>query len=113
MDIIDRIEMYTEAAKVKSLLKHKIKKKVKKHGYLSTSMLTKKEKEQLKKKNEAYKVEQNPKDKLWYVVGDIKQGSKTYWMPVSKGYKNKKEAEAFAKKQPKADKAAKKLVGGV
>lgn len=49
MDIVDRLDIYE--AEVKSLLKHKIKKKVKKHGYLSTSMLTKKEKEQLKKGN--------------------------------------------------------------
>lgn len=46
MDITDKLEVFE---KVESLLKHKIKKKKKEHGYLSTSMLTKKEKEQLKK----------------------------------------------------------------
>jgi len=46
MDIVEKLQVIE---KVESLLKHKIKKKVEKHGYLSTSMLTKKEKEQLKK----------------------------------------------------------------
>lgn len=49
MDIIDRLEMYSEAEKVKSLLKHKMKKLKDKHGYVGTSMLSKKEKDQLKK----------------------------------------------------------------
>jgi hypothetical protein len=49
MDIIDKLEVF-EKAEVKSLLKHKIEKKKKEHGYLSTSMLTKKEKDQLKGK---------------------------------------------------------------
>jgi hypothetical protein len=57
--------------------------------------------------NEAYKVAQNPSDKLWYALGSVGK----YWMPVSSGYKSKKEAEKFAEKQPKADKAARKLVG--
>jgi len=58
--------------------------------------------------NEAkYKVAQNPSDKLWYALGDIRSGGKSYWMPVSSGYKSKKEAESFSKKQPSADKAAK------
>lgn len=48
MDITKKIEVFE--AEVKSLLKHKIEKKKKEHGYLSTSMLTKKEKDQLKGK---------------------------------------------------------------
>lgn len=44
--------MVDTMAEVKSLLKHKIKKLEKQHGYVSTSMLTKKEKDQLRKKNE-------------------------------------------------------------
>ena len=56
--------------------------------------------------NEAYKVAQNPSDKKWYALGSVGK----YWMPVSSGYKSKKEAEAFAKKQPLADKDAKKLM---
>ena len=55
---------------------------------------------------EAYKVSQNPSDKLWYALGSVGK----YWMPVSSGYKSKKQAEDFAKKQPLADKAAKKLI---
>lgn len=46
MDIVDKLDVIE--AEVKSLLKHKVKKLKKKHGYVSTSMLTKKEKEQLK-----------------------------------------------------------------
>jgi len=56
--------------------------------------------------DEAYKVAQNPSDKLWYALGSVGK----YWMPISSGYKSKKEAEGFAKKQPMADKAAKKLM---
>jgi len=48
MDIIEKLEVF-EKAEVKSLLKHKMKKKKKEHGYLSTSMFTKKEKDQMKK----------------------------------------------------------------
>jgi hypothetical protein len=47
MDIIDKLQVIE---KVESLLKHKVKKLKKQHGYVSTSMLTKKEKEQLKGK---------------------------------------------------------------
>ena len=46
MDIIDKLKVI----EAESLLKHKIKKLKDKHGYVSTSMLTKKEKEQLKGK---------------------------------------------------------------
>ena len=46
MDITDKLQVIE---KVESLLKHKVKKLKDKHGYLSTSMLSKKEKEQLKK----------------------------------------------------------------
>ena len=46
MDIVEKLQVIE---KVESLLKHKVKKLEKKHGYVSTSMLTKKEKEQLKK----------------------------------------------------------------
>lgn len=58
---------------------------------------------------ETYKVKKSPEDGLWYALGYTGK----HWMPVSSGYKSKKEAEAFAKKQPKADKAAKKLVATV
>lgn len=55
---------------------------------------------------EAYKVAQNPSDKLWYALGSVGK----YWMPVSSGYKSKTQAEAYSKKQPMANKAAKKLM---
>jgi len=55
--------------------------------------------------SEAYKVAQNPSDKLWYALGSVGK----YWMPVSSGYKNKKEAEKFAEKQPKVDRKARGL----
>jgi len=64
MDIVDRLDMYEAEAKswggalakkhlpkkVHSLLKKKLEKLEKEHGYVSTSMLTKKEREQLEKK---------------------------------------------------------------
>lgn len=55
------------------------------------------------KLNEVYKVAQNPDDKLWYVLGSVGK----HWMPVSDGFKSKKEAEKYAKIQPKVDKLAK------
>jgi hypothetical protein len=61
--------------------------------------------------NEAYKVAQNPSDKLWYVLGDLK-GTK-YWMPVSSGFKSKAQADKYAKKQPASDQAAKSELAGV
>ena len=54
---------------------------------------------------EKYVVKQNPSDKLWYVLGNVGK----YFMPVSSGYKSKAQADAYAKKQPKADAAAKNL----
>jgi len=58
MDIVDKLDVFE--AEVKSLLKHKMKKLKDKHGYVSTSMLTKKEKEQLKKNEGGFKKSQNP-----------------------------------------------------
>ena len=63
-----------------------------------------KEDKKKKKVDEAYKVAQNPQDKLWYALGSVGK----YWMPVSSGYKNKNEAEKFAKGQSTVDQAAKK-----
>jgi len=59
-----------------------------------------------------YEVARGPVDKLWYVLGRVegKGTSKTYYIPVSRGYKSKKEARAFLKKQPLADKEAKGLM---
>ena len=63
MDVVDRLDMYEAEAKswggalaqkhipkkVHSLLKKKIEKLRKEHGYVSMTMLTKKEREQLEK----------------------------------------------------------------
>lgn len=51
-----------------------------------------------------YSIAKNPEDKLWYALGTVGGG---VWLTVSSGYKTKKEAKAFIKKQPLADKAAK------
>lgn len=47
-----KFKKYIDEAKVVNLLQKKIDKLRKKHGYFSSSMLTKKELEQLKKENE-------------------------------------------------------------
>ena len=60
-------------------------------------------------KEEKYIVKQNPSDKLWYALGRAGK----YLMPVSSGYKSRAEAEAFAKKQPMADRAAKQEIAGI
>jgi hypothetical protein len=50
-----------------------------------------------------YKVAQNPKDHLWYVVGNCGDG---YWMPVSDGFVKRSEAIVLISHQIQADKAA-------
>jgi hypothetical protein len=62
-----------------------------------------------------YKVAQHPKDKKFYVVGHIrsKGSQKGYWMPVSDGYAKKEDAEKWAKKQPLADRDARRLVASI
>jgi hypothetical protein len=55
-----------------------------------------------------YKIAKSPIDKLWYAIGSIKRNSKTYWIPISDGYRTKKEASLYAKKQSKVDLVAKK-----
>jgi hypothetical protein len=56
-------------------------------------------------------VAQNPNDKLWYVVGNTgKVKGKTYYMPISNGYRDKKEAEKQMAHQKLADKDAKNIV---
>ena len=57
-----------------------------------------------------YIIEKNPRDKLWYVMGHV--GS-NQWMPISKGFKDKKKAEKWRKLQPAADKASRKTAGEV
>ena len=59
-----------------------------------------------------YTVAKNPNDGKWYVLGSTGRGKsgKTYYMPVSSGFKSKKDAEKWAKKQPLADREAKGLM---
>lgn len=68
------------------------------------------EKYLITEKDKGYKIAKNPSDKLWYVVGHA--GGK-YWMPVSSGYKSKKQAEQHMEKQKMADIDAKSLIAGV
>lgn len=56
-----------------------------------------------------YKVMQNPKDKLWYVVG--KAGN--FYMPISDGFHTKELAQARARKQLLIDQDAKNCLKGV
>jgi len=47
-----------------------------------------------------YKIAQNPKNKLWYVLGFC---GENYYIPISIGYKIRKDAEQFSKLQPAID----------
>ncbi len=71
------------------------------------SMLT--FKEYLKEVNSKYIVSKNPSDKKWYVMGHV--GSNK-WMPVSSGFKNKSQAQKWAKSQDKVDIAARGEISG-
>ena len=57
-----------------------------------------------------YIVRQNPSDKMWYALGHV---GGNQWMPVSDGYKNKAQAQKWAKSQGKVDVAARGEVGGL
>ena len=57
-----------------------------------------------------YIVEKNPHDGLFYVMGHVGQNK---WMPVSSGFKNKTQAQKWAKSQDKVDSAARGEMGGV
>jgi len=52
-----------------------------------------------------YKVIKSPNDGLWYVLGLLLSGAKSYYMPVSHGYKHHADAAKYAKRQPAIDKA--------
>jgi len=56
-------------------------------------------------KDKGYRVARNPNDGSWYVIGHL--GGK-HWMPVSTGFKSKKEAEKKLMHQLKADSSAKR-----
>ena len=57
-----------------------------------------------------YIVSQNPHDKKWYVMGHVGNNK---WMPVSNGFKNKAQAQKWAKSQDKVDSAARGEIGAV
>ena len=52
----------------------------------------------------------NPNDKKWYVMGHV---GRNKWMPVSNGFKNKTQAQKWAKSQDKVDSAASGEISGV
>ena len=57
-----------------------------------------------------YIVSKNPHDKKWYVMGHV---GRNKWMPVSNGFKNKAQAQKWAKSQDKVDSAARGEISGV
>ena len=57
-----------------------------------------------------YIVSKNPHDKTWYVMGHV---GRNKWMPVSNGFKNKAQAQKWAKSQDKVDSAASGEISGV
>ena len=57
----------------------------------------------LEEANSKYIVSKNPNDKKWYVMGHVGNNK---WMPVSNGFKNKSQAQKWAKSQDKVDIAA-------
>ena len=72
------------------------------------SMLT--FKEYLKEGNSKYIVSKNPSDKKWYAMGHVGNNK---GMPVSSGFKNKAQAQKWAKSQDKVDSAASGEISGV
>jgi|1_EtaG_2_1085319.scaffolds.fasta_scaffold33308_1 hypothetical protein len=66
-------------------------------------------KEYLEEANSKYIVSMNPNDKKWYVMGHVGNNK---WMPVSNGFKNKAQAQKWAKSQDKVDIAARGEISG-
>ena len=67
-------------------------------------------KQYLKEVNSKYIVSKNPSDKKWYVMGHVGNNK---WMPVSNGFKNKVQAQKWAKSQDKVDSASRGEISGV
>ena len=67
-------------------------------------------KEYLKEANSKYIVSKNPSDKKWYVMGHVGNNK---WMPVSNGFKNKVQAQKWAKSQDKVDSASRGEISDV
>jgi hypothetical protein len=59
--------------------------------------------------NSKYIVSINPNDKKWYAMGHV---GRNKWMPVSNGFKNKAQAQKWAKSQDKVDIAARGEISG-
>lgn len=62
-----------------------------------------------KREYKDYRVDQNPNDKLWYVIGHLKG---KYWMPVSDGFRTRGEAATRITRQKQADRAMKQELHG-
>ena len=60
--------------------------------------------------NSKYIVAKNPSDKKWYAMGHV---GRNKWMPVSSGFKNKAQAQMWAKSQDKVDSAARGEISDV
>jgi len=60
--------------------------------------------------NSKYIVSKNPSDKKWYAMGHVGNNK---WMPVSSGFKNKAQAQKWAKSQDKVDSAARGEISAV
>ena len=64
----------------------------------------------LEEANSKYIVAKNPSDKKWYAMGHV---GRNKWMPVSSGFKNKAQAQKWAKSQDKVNIAARGEIGAV
>jgi len=64
----------------------------------------------LEEANSKYIVAKNPSDKKWYAMGHV---GRNKWMPVSSGFKNKAQAQKWAKSQDKVDSAARGEISDV
>ena len=67
-------------------------------------------KRKVEETNSKYIVSKNPNDKKWYVMGHVGNNK---WMPVSNAFKNKSQAQKWAKSQDKVDDVARGEIGGV
>ena len=52
-----------------------------------------------------YRVEQNPRDKQWYILGLIRGRTKNYWVVVSDSYPSKEKAFKYMQTLPTIERA--------
>lgn len=97
-------ELWDEHAARRSCRKHKGKFETARKPDLSGASIP------AKKKYPYYPYDVIKRENQWYVIGHT--GGK-YWMPVSSGYRTKREATARAKRQLQADRTARRLVSEV